>query len=54
MEGMVIFEDWNNGVVGRKKHDKRNIHALSDRDLRLMNYAIEFNQKHIQEWKMKF
>lgn len=45
---------WNNGVVGRKKHDKHNIHALSDRDLRLMNYAIEFNQKHIQEWKMKF
>lgn len=36
---------WHNGQVGRKSHDKSNIHALSDRDLRLMKQAFEFNNK---------
>lgn len=37
---------WNNGVVGRKKHDKHNHHELSDRDKRLMKLAMEYNDKH--------
>lgn len=36
---------WHNGIVGRKPHDKHNIHALSERDTRLMRQAIEYNQK---------
>lgn len=37
---------WHNGQVGRKSHDKSNIHPLSERDNRLMKEALEFNQKH--------
>ena len=37
---------WNySGLVGRKRHDKRNIFALSDRDKRLMNLAKNFHLK---------
>ena len=39
---------WNGKVVGRKRHDKRNSFELSDRDRRLMNKAIKWNQKHGQ------
>lgn len=35
---------WNtSGMVGRKRHDKRNIFELSDRDKWLMNLAISFH-----------
>lgn len=37
---------WNNGIVGRKKHDRHNIHELSDRDKRLMNKALKWNNEH--------
>lgn len=37
---------WNAKLVGRKKHDKKNIHSLSDRDKRLLNQAIKFNKEH--------
>lgn len=37
---------WNNGIVGRKKHDKHNVHELSARDTRLMKLAQEYNKKH--------
>lgn len=37
---------WNKGVVGRKKHSKKNIFSLSDRDNRLLKMAMEFNRKH--------
>lgn len=33
---------WNQGVVGRKKHSKKNIFSLSDRDKRLLKMAVEF------------
>lgn len=36
---------WHNGQVGRKRHDKRNIHSLNERDKRLMNKALEYNKK---------
>jgi len=36
---------WNSGVVGRKKHDKKNIHALTDRDHRLMKQAQSYNKQ---------
>lgn len=37
---------WNSNVVGRKKHDKHNIHDLSDRDKRLMNKALKWNKEN--------
>lgn len=37
---------WNSKVVGRKRHDKHNTHELSDRDTRLMNNAIKWNNEH--------
>ncbi len=37
---------WSNGVVGRKSHDKHNSHELSDRDRKLMNQALEYNNAH--------
>lgn len=36
---------WNNGVVGRKRHDKHNTHALTLRDKRLMNLTLNFNKQ---------
>lgn len=36
---------WNSGIPGRKKHDKHNIHKLSDRDKKLMKLALEYNNK---------
>lgn len=35
----------SSGLVGRKRHDKRNIFALSERDKRLMNLAKKFHLK---------
>lgn len=35
----------SSGLVGRKRHDKRNIFALSERDKRLMNLAKNFHLK---------
>lgn len=40
---------WNSIIVGRKKHDKRNIFKLSDRDNRLANQALEYNKKQKNE-----
>lgn len=37
---------WNTTLVGRKRHDKRNIHSLSERDKRLLNQALKFNKEH--------
>ncbi|MBP5365710.1 MAG: hypothetical protein J6Y82_07280 [Bacteroidales bacterium] len=37
---------WNGSIVGRKRHDKHNIHALSDKDKRLMNKALKWNRDH--------
>lgn len=37
---------WHSKQVGRKRHDKKNTHPLSDRDKRLMNKALEYNKKH--------
>lgn len=37
---------WHNGQVGRKSHDKSNIHPLTERDNRLMKQALEYNNKH--------
>ena len=34
-----------NALGGRKRHDKRNIHSLNERDKRLMNKALEYNKK---------
>lgn len=34
---------WNQNIV--KKHSKKNIHPLTDRDMRLMKIAMEFNEK---------
>ena len=34
---------WNSQQVGRKRHSKKNIHALSDRDKRLMTKALAYN-----------
>lgn len=35
---------WNPyGMVGRKRHDKRNIFKLSDRDKRLIDLALSFH-----------
>lgn len=36
---------WNNGMVGRKPHDKHNSHELTPRDKRLWKMANEFNKK---------
>lgn len=36
---------WHTKQVGRKSHDKSNIHPLNDRDKRLMNKALEYNNK---------
>lgn len=36
---------WHTKVVGRKRHDKKNIHELTKRDERLMNKALEYNKK---------
>lgn len=36
---------WHSGQVGRKSHDKGNIHPLNERDTRLMNQALEYNKK---------
>lgn len=33
-------------MVGRKKHDKHNHFDLSDRDKRLMNKALKWNNDH--------
>ncbi len=38
-----------NGMVGRKRHDKKNIFSLSDRDTRLMKKAQEYNTKKKKE-----
>ena len=35
---------WNGKVVGRKKHDKRNIFELTKRDKRLVEQAFEYNK----------
>jgi len=37
---------WNNGIVGRKKHDSHNTHRLNERDYRLMNLALEYNRNN--------
>ncbi len=37
---------WNGNIVGRKKHDKHNMHELSDRDKRLMDKALKWNKEH--------
>lgn len=34
---------WNTIIVGRKRHDKRNTHPLSNRDVRLFGLAQKFN-----------
>lgn len=39
---------WHNGQVGRKSHDKSNIHPLSERDARLVKQALDYNKKHKQ------
>lgn len=36
---------WNSVHVGRKRHDKRNIYQLDDRDKRLLKAAQMYNQK---------
>ena len=36
---------WHTKQVGRKSHDKSNIHPLNDRDKRIMNKALEYNNK---------
>lgn len=35
---------WNNGIPGRKRHDKHNIHELSSRDVRLLKLAQKYNR----------
>lgn len=37
---------WNNGIPGRKRHDRHNIHNLSARDTRLLNAALEYNRNN--------
>lgn len=37
---------WHAGQVGRKSHDKCNIHDLSERDNRLMQQALEYNKNN--------
>lgn len=34
---------WNSGVIGRKSHNKNNIHPLSPKDMRLLNMAQGYN-----------
>lgn len=34
---------WHSGKVGRKSHDPRNFHSLSDRDNRLVQKALMYN-----------
>lgn len=36
---------WNNNIPGRRRHDKHNIHGLTDRDKRLVREAMAFNMK---------
>lgn len=36
---------WNSKIVGRKRHDKRNVQPLTDRDKRLMAMALKFNKE---------
>lgn len=36
---------WNQGIVGRKKHDRHNIHDLTGRDKRLLLLAKEYNNQ---------
>lgn len=36
---------WNGAMVGRKRHDKRNIFQLTERDRRLAKLAFEYNKK---------
>jgi hypothetical protein len=36
---------WSSQIVGRKRHDKRNTFDLSERDKRLMNLAIRYNEE---------
>lgn len=35
---------WNISVIGRKRHDKRNIFELSDKDKRLVELALKYNK----------
>ena len=39
---------WNNGIPGRKRHDRHNTHELSVRDTRLLNAALEYNRHNHQ------
>lgn len=41
------------GPVGRKKHDKKNIFPLNNRDLRLMKKAMEYNRLKQIEYEKK-
>lgn len=36
---------WNSQIVGRKRHDKKNTFTLTERDERLMNLAIRYNNE---------
>lgn len=36
----------SSGMVGRRRHDRRKIFELSDRDKRLMDAAIDFHLQH--------
>lgn len=36
---------WHSGQVGRKSHNKKNRHSLSDRDKRLVKQALNYNKK---------
>jgi hypothetical protein len=36
---------WNTQMVGRKRHDKKNTFALTERDTRLMNLAKRYNNE---------
>lgn len=46
-EGIEPHTHYYNGVVvGRKRHDKHNNHALSERDRRLMNLALNYNKNN--------
>ena len=38
---------WTSGMVGRKRHDKRNIFELNDRDKRLMKISKGFHLKKL-------
>lgn len=37
---------WNKGIIGRKRHDKHNVHTLSPRDERLLELALKYNKEH--------